>query len=238
MTGFWIAIQFLTRLPTPPVKRDTERFARSMIWFPAAGLVIGLLVAGAGWAGTGIDSWIGALAALLAWVGVTGGLHLDGLADLADARGAAHRDRARFLAVLADPHIGSHGAIALLLQLLTKLLLLHALFDRASFLPLILLPFAARIGPIAWTLALPPLHAGLAAHFHAAVGKRHLLIWAAILLGAMRAVPGLIAAPLLIFGWSYWLRRHVGGISGDCHGAGIELIESGLLISLLLSISL
>ena len=94
MRGFIIALQFLTRLPMPTPLRtivvDDAAFARSMRWFPAVGLVIGAAVAGAAWAGALVDHRLGALAALIVWVGVTGALHLDGLADLADASGAAH----------------------------------------------------------------------------------------------------------------------------------------------------
>ena len=106
MKGLILALQFLTRLPMPRVQADEADFARSMRWFPAAGLVVGLVVAGAAWAGARLDPWIGALAGLVAWVAVTGALHLDGLSDLADASGAAHKDRERMLAVMADPHVG------------------------------------------------------------------------------------------------------------------------------------
>ena len=89
MRGFIIALQFLTRLPMPAPLRtivvDDAAFARSMRWFPAVGLVIGAAVAGAAWAGALVDHRLGALAALIVWVGVTGALPLDGLADLADA---------------------------------------------------------------------------------------------------------------------------------------------------------
>lgn len=234
MTGFWIALQFLTRLPTPRVRGDAAAFARSMRWFPAAGLVVGALVAGAGRVGAGIDAWIGALAALLVWVIVTGALHLDGLSDLADARGAAHKDRAQFLRVMADPHVGSFGVVAIVLQLVAKLLLLHAAIDKGLWLALLLIPGVARIGPIVWTLCLPPLHDGLAARFRDAVAWRHVALWLVLLLGVSLWTPALLAAPLLIALWAWWLQAHVGGISGDCHGAGIELIESGLLVAALL----
>src|SRR3546814_15326329 len=104
-----------------------------MRWFPAVGLIVGALVAGAGWAGARIDPWTGALAALILWVAVTGALHPDGLGDIADGSGAAHKDRERLLAVLGDPHAGSFAVVALALQLIAKLVLLHALIDREAF---------------------------------------------------------------------------------------------------------
>lgn len=235
MKGLILALQFLTRLPMPRIQSDAADFARSMRWFPAAGLVVGLVVAGAGWAGAVLDPWTGALAALVAWVAVTGALHLDGLSDLADASGAAHKDRERFLAVLADPYVGSFGVTAIALQLIAKLVLLHNLIDAKLLVPLILVPFAARIGPLAWTIWLPPLHAGLAARFATAVRVWDIAGWLALLAASALLAPAIIVAPVLIGGWGLWLRVRLGGVSGDCHGAGIELVETGLLIASLIA---
>lgn len=234
MKGLIVAIQFLTRLPTPRVTVSSDEFAASMRWFPAVGLIVGALVAGAGWAGARIDPWTGTLAALLLWVAVTGALHLDGLGDIADASGAAHKDRERLLAVLGDPHAGSFAVVAIVLQLMTKLVLLHALLDRQAFVAVALIPFAARIGPLVWSRALPDLHAGLGARFRNAVRPVDFAIWAALLLAAAWASPSLLAAPLAFLLWGWWLLRKIGGISGDGHGAGIEIGESLLLAAALL----
>ena len=234
MKGLIVAIQFLTRLPTPRLTVSSDEFAASMRWFPAVGLIVGALVAGAGWAGARIDPWTGALAALLLWVAVTGALHLDGLGDIADASGAAHKDRERLLAVLGDPHAGSFAVVAIVLQLMTKLVLLHALLDRQAFVAVALIPFAARIGPLVWSRALPDLHAGLGARFRNAVRPVDFAIWAALLLAAAWASPSLLAAPLAFLLWGWWLLRKIGGISGDGHGAGIEIGESLLLAAALL----
>jgi adenosylcobinamide-GDP ribazoletransferase len=231
MKRFVIALQFLTRLSTPRVGGDAVDFAASMRWFPAVGLVIGLIVTGAAWLGLRIDPWTAALAALTAWVLVTGALHLDGLGDLADGCGAAHGDRSRLLAVMADPHVGSFGVVAIGLQLLAKLVLLHALIAFAPLWCLIAIPFAARIGPLVWTRWLPPLHAGLGARFAGMVRARDWIGWTTVLLAGAVVAPGLLAALLLIPAFALWLRRAIGGISGDGHGAGIELVETGLLLA-------
>ncbi|MDF0488725.1 adenosylcobinamide-GDP ribazoletransferase [Sphingomonas sp. H39-1-10] len=230
MTGLLLAIQFLTRLPTPAVAANETAFAASIRWFPLVGLLIGALVASAGWLGRG-DAWIGALAALAVWIGVTGALHLDGLADLADARGAAHGDRARLLAVLADPHVGSFGVVALVLQIIAKLVLLHTLIGAGQWGPLVLIPFAARLGPLVWTRWLPPLHAGLASRFRTAVRRIDIVVWAAVSAGAGLVWVGVLVTPVLLVGWALYLRRALGGISGDGHGAGIELVETALLVA-------
>ncbi len=234
MKGLLIAIQFLTRLPTPRIAVSSDEFAASMRWFPAVGLIVGGLVAGAAWAGAAIDQWTGALFALLIWVAVTGALHLDGLGDIADASGAAHKDRERLLAVLADPHVGSFSVVTIALQLIAKLVLLHVLVDRQEFVAIALIPFAARIGPLVWSRTLPDLHAGLGSRFRNAVRPIDFAIWGALLLAAVWVSPSLLTAPLIFAIWRWWLLRKIGGISGDGHGAGIEIGESLLLAATLL----
>lgn len=231
MKGLIVAVQFLTRLPTPRVTSDAGDFAASMRWFPAVGMLIGMIVAGAGWIGLHVDPWTGALAALAAWIGVTGALHLDGLGDIADGAGAAHGDRVRLLAAMADPHIGSFGAVAIGLQLCAKLVLLHAVLAAGPAWWVVPIPFAARIGPLVWARWLPSLHEGLGARFAGIVRPRDIIGWSAILIAVAVAMPGLLATLLLVPAWGWWLQRRIGGISGDGHGAGIEIVETGLLLA-------
>ncbi len=225
-----VAVGFLTRLPMPRVEVSADDFAAAIRFYPIVGLAIGLLVAAAGWLGALIDPWTGACAALLSWIAVTGALHLDGLADLADGLGAAHGDRTRLLAVMADPHIGSFGVVAIAGQMIAKLVLLHAVGIGWA---LVLVPVAARMGPLAWARLLPPLRpGGLGAAVAGAVRSRDLLGWGLALALAAVAVPALIALPLLVLAVAAWLRRTLGGVTGDAHGAGIEIVETGLLVAL------
>ncbi|MES3152919.1 adenosylcobinamide-GDP ribazoletransferase [Sphingomonas faeni] len=227
-----VAFGFLTRLPMPQVASRSDDFAAAIRLYPLVGVAIGGLVAGAGWSGALIDPWVGACAALLVWIAVTGALHLDGLADLADGLGAAHGDRTRLLAVMAEPHIGSFGVVVLVGQMLAKLVTLHAI-GVVAWWPLILVPGVARAGPLAWARLLPPLRpGGLGAAVSHAVRGRDLVGWGLLLLLASVTVPALIAAPFLILGFAAWLHRKIGGITGDAHGAGIELVETGLLLAI------
>lgn len=238
MKGLLVAMQFLTRLPGPRVSVSPEEFAASMRWFPAAGLVAGLLVAAAAWAGAYIDPWTGALLGLAAWVLVTGALHIDGLGDVADACGAAHKDRARLLAVLADPHMGSFGVVAIMLQLAAKLVLLYELVEAGAIAGLVGIAFAARIGPLFWTRFLPSLHDGLAARFRNVVRGTDLILWSSLLLAAAWFFPALLVAVPVMAWWGWWITRRIGGISGDGHGAGIELTETALLFALVAQVKL
>jgi adenosylcobinamide-GDP ribazoletransferase len=231
MRRFFVAIQFLTRLPTPRIASDAEDFAASIRWFPAVGMLVGAFAGGAAWLGLQSDPWIGALAALATWVAVTGALHLDGLGDVADGAGAAHGDRGRMLAAMADPHVGSFGVVAIVLQILAKLVLLHIVLASAPPWVIVPIPFAARIGPLVWARWLPSLHEGLGARFAHAVRVQDVIGWVAILIGVAVWVPMLLTSVALIPLWGFWLLRRLGGISGDGHGAGIELVETGLLLA-------
>jgi adenosylcobinamide-GDP ribazoletransferase len=232
--GFVVALQFLTRLPLPRTTASEAEFAASMRWFPAVGLIIGAILCLGAVVGLALDPWVGALLPLALWVLVTGALHLDGLGDIADASGAAHKDPDKRRAVLDDPHVGGFAVVAIALQLVAKLVLIHALLAAAPPLALALVPFAARIGPLAWARWLPPLHEGLGSRFRDAVRRVDLALWGAILLAAAWLVPALVAAPVLILLWQWFLQRRFGGVSGDGHGAGIELVETGLLFAIVL----
>ncbi len=229
-----LALSFLTRLPMPHVEADEADFAAAIRLYPVAGLVIGAIVVGAMRLGAIVDPWAGALVALIAWVWVTGALHLDGLADLSDGLGAAHGDRSRLLAVMADPHIGSFGVVTLVMQLLAKLVLLHAL-PLAAWPIVALIPAAARVGPLIWARVLPPLRpGGLGALVSRAVRPFDMIAWIMVVLLLGLAYPPLVTAPLVIVALSLWFRRKLGGVTGDVHGAGIELTETALLLAAVL----
>lgn len=239
MTRFWLAVQFLTRLPTPATPDfQPQLLVESARWFPLVGLLLGALLALPLWLGAQLDPWLAAWLGLMAWAWLTGGLHLDGLADLADGLGAAHRDRARLLAVMKDPHLGSFGVLALILQCSAKLVLLMLLARTQGWAALWLIPAWARLGPLFWQ-SLPPLAPGLAEAFSWRIPQRARLLWLLTLL-ALSAwlAPALLLAPLLLWAYHTWLRRKLGGVSGDCLGAGIELVESALLLAAVLGLQL
>lgn len=238
MRNLILAIQFLTRLPTPQLRNfEPPELAGAAAWFPVVGLIVGALVTAVTLACGQYDSWLGALLALVMWVWVTGALHLDGLADLCDALGAAHRNPQRLLEVMRDPHLGSFGVIALIVALFSKLVLLRLTLDHAALsiwsLPLICA--WARIGAIAWSAHLPPLAASTTERFVWHINKQTLM-WnlATLLLMTAALAPVLLIAPIVLLCWGWFLKRRLGGMSGDCLGAGIEITEILLLLATLL----
>jgi adenosylcobinamide-GDP ribazoletransferase len=239
VTGLLLALAFLTRLPVPAVRPEKAgNLTLAAPWFPFVGALVGVLVAIAVYLASGLGPWVGALAGLAAWVGVTGALHLDGLGDVADGLGAAHGNPERFVAVARDPHLGSFGAVAIVLQLIAKLVLLGTAVQSLglnTLLPaLVLIGAWARWVPLALGRAVPPLTQGMASRLAAGLDIRVVVI-EGIVLAAVTAylAPLLLAAlPVTLALALYW-RLRLGGITGDCHGASIEIMETALLVLLL-----
>ena len=114
---------------------------------------------------------------------------------------------------------------------LAKLVLLHAMIAHGDTAALVLVPFAARIAPLFWARWIAPLHEGLGARFRGAIRPIDRGFWATGLLAAAWSFPALLAAIPAAALWGRWIARRMGGISGDGHGAGIELIETTLLLA-------
>jgi len=243
MRGLILAVQFLTRLPTPQLSNvKQDELSSSAIWFPLVGMIIGLLLIGialigAALPGSSATPWLAALLVTLVWVGITGALHLDGAADLADALGASHRDSERFLSVLKDPHIGSFGVVVLIVLILTKLISIASLIQSpdATLWPLLLVPAWARLGAIYWSQSLEPLAAGSGKQFAAQIPENSVWLWGAGLLLLSWFTTSLfftlIAIASLLL-WRAFLQWRVGGMNGDCLGAGIEYCECAMLLAI------
>lgn len=231
-----LAIQFLTRIPTPQIDDfEPALLAKSVGWFPAVGLIIGALLVASTYYSAAIDPWLAAIFALALWTWITGGLHLDGLADMSDGLGAAHRDPARFLAVLKDPHLGSFGVLSLIIQCLLKLVLLMLLVRQQQWAALLLIPAWARSGVFIWQ-TLPALAPGMAEQFAWKNSRKVAIFWWSVLLAISAWFsPALLAAPLVLLVYRQWLKAKLGGVTGDCLGAGIEVSESALLLICVLS---
>jgi len=238
MRGLILAFQFLTRLPTPQLADfKQEELSSSATWFPLVGMVIGLLLVVAAWLGASATPWLVALLVTLVWIGITGALHLDGAADLADALGASHRDSERFLSVLKDPHIGSFGVIVLIALILTKLISIASLMESpdATLWPLLLVPAWARLGAIYWSQSLEPLAAGSGKQFAAQIPEHSVWLWGVGLLLLSWFTVSLffaVAAIASLLLWRVFLQWRVNGMNGDCLGAGIEYCECAMLLTI------
>ncbi|MBD3669555.1 MAG: adenosylcobinamide-GDP ribazoletransferase [Gammaproteobacteria bacterium] len=241
MKGFWLAWQFLTRLPAPVYRDVSDReIGASQAWYPLVGLLIGLLLYAADWAlqQGPFSMTVVAILILLLWVGVTGALHLDGLADIADAWIGSQGDRQRALEIMKDSTSGPMGVTALILLLLLKFALLQQLLQQTGgALLLIFIPVLARVIVPLLFLSLPylrPSGLGRALADHRPLVP--MLVMTLALLGLGYLLNGwhiLILGLVLLWSWlclGLLFRHRFGGLTGDMVGAAIELSEVALLI--------
>jgi len=236
--GLILAFGFLTRLPMPQLADfKKEELSSSAIWFPLVGLSIGLLLLLAAWLGLSSSPWLAALLVVLLWTGITGALHLDGAADLADALGAAHRDPKRLHDVMKDPHTGTFGVVAIVAILLTKLVAVAWIVEspQIELWALLLIPAWARLGAIFWSQTLDAIAPGSGERFKWDMPENALWGWG-ILLFLMTWITvsflfGVVALAALLL-WRFYLKWRLSGMTGDCLGAGIEYCECLLLLTL------
>jgi adenosylcobinamide-GDP ribazoletransferase len=239
MKSFLAALQFLTVFPLRRAfpERSLEH---ASFWFPLVGLIIGLVVAGLDAIGTlcRIPPVILSVLSVAMLAALTGGLHMDGLADTADGFLGA-RDRARVLEIMRDSRIGTMGALALLFAILLKAAALVDFEGTSRFCALVLAPLAGRSMQLA-TMSLLPYARGPGGLATAFIRRRRRLfaLWAflwtgvgAVLLFGFVVGLGLIVVCLvgttLLAAWS---DRRIGGFTGDTLGATSEAIETLVLV--------
>jgi adenosylcobinamide-GDP ribazoletransferase len=226
------AFAFLTRLPVWSGPLLDEDLGRSVTFFPVVGLVLGLGLTGAGALVDGaLSPTLGAVVVVALLAALTGGLHLDGLADVFDALGGGRGDRQRMLDIMKDSRIGAHGAAALVLLLLAKVLAAAEVLARRDLAGLLAFPAIARwavtpaivFHPYARDEGTGRAFNGQARAWEVA-GATALLALALAALGPRLFVPaaGALAAASAL---ALWLRRRLGGLTGDVYGASIELAE-------------
>lgn len=236
--GGLLALQFLTRLPIPvqcPWTPATRRWAVRA--YPLVGLLLGalLLLAAQLLIALGTPVPVIALALLSLWVALSGGLHLDGVMDLADALGS-NQPLARRWEIIKDPQIGSFGMLALLFLLAWKGVLLWALLHyHAPLWWLLVVPALGRWAGVALLVLTPcARQSGLAWSWQQSLTPRE-AFWALLPLVvggglAPELLGWLAASALFMVGFRACLWRLFNGINGDMIGATIEGGELWLLI--------
>ena len=233
-------IAFFTRVPVP-ASRGGRSFAEALWAAPVAGALVGLCAGLAILAGLGLGLPQGAAAALglAAGIVLTGALHEDGAADLADGFGGG-RTAGDKLAIMRDSRIGSYGTLALILSALVRWSALAALAAApggAVLWAAIAAHAASRAVLPAFAAHVPPardtgLSAGLGAIGTGAITAALGLGFVALLplgIGFAVVVAVLLAGIFLLMGWL--CRRQIGGQTGDVLGA----LQQGCEIAILLA---
>jgi adenosylcobinamide-GDP ribazoletransferase len=230
---FLVATQFLTRLPVPHVRFDPDSLSRAAKFFPVVGLAMGLGASALQRiAAPYLSRPLVALLVLIFLVLATGGLHEDGLSDIADGFGGGW-DREQVLAILRDSRIGSYGAVALILSALARFLLLSSLPVNRFTAFVVSAHVLCRWTTLPLSYFLPPAREddGQGARIAQKISPASLLIGTllsfAIVFYFMRTefwIPVLVALVITALSGLYYSRR-IGGITGDCFGATNQLTE-------------
>ncbi|WP_339543701.1 adenosylcobinamide-GDP ribazoletransferase [Pseudomonas sp. RA_35y_Pfl2_P32] len=242
MLPLWIALQFLSSLPIRlPGMPSPQELGRSLLFYPLVGLLFGGLLWGLNGLLAGAPALLHAAILLTVWVVLSGGLHLDGLADSADAWLGGFGDRERTLAIMKDPRSGPIAVVTLVLVLLLKFAALLALIEQQATVGLILAPLLGRTALLGLFLTTPYVRAGglgqaLADHLPRQAGRRVLLLsaLACVLVAGWSGVIALLAAAGVFVGVRHLMQRRLGGTTGDTAGALLELLEVAVLMALAL----
>jgi len=230
------AARYLTIVPLPG-GAGASPLGRSAPWFPVVGLAIGgLLVVIDALTARLFPTLLAALLTVTAWKLVTGGLHLDGLADCLD--GLAGADAARRLAIMSDSRIGTFGAVGLVLFLLLEVAAVAELPPPARWRALLAAPALARAVPPLLARVFPPARpAGQAAAFRQGLsrGAAPLALGAGVAAAAaVLGAAGLAAAAVACLAGlalGRFLAGRLGGVTGDVLGAALETAELATLLT-------
>lgn len=245
MRLFFATLAFMSRLPVPARLLqgvETERYVRGVVFFPLTGVLLGALSGVVFLAlERGCGTPLAALFSVLALALLTGGFHLDGLADTCDGVFST-RKRERMLEIMRDSRLGTHGGLGLIFVLLGKVLVVNELALRGGHM-LPALVCACVAGRSACVLlmyrqryarqeGLGNLFIGKVTGMQSAIT----LAIGALFCALLGQTAGLIAFALTlvaVYLLALALKRTLGGQTGDTLGAAIELGELIFLLALL-----
>lgn len=242
MLPLWIALQFLSSLPIRlPGMPAPEQLGRSLLFYPLVGLLFGVILWALNIALAGAPLLLHAALLLTVWVLLSGALHLDGLADSADAWLGGFGDRERTLTIMKDPRSGPIAVVTLVLVLLLKFAALLALIEQQQGIALIIVPLIGRAALLGLFLTTTYVRAGglgqaLADHLPRKAGWQVLAVsaTACVVIAGFNAVVALLLAVIVFIWLRHLMVRRLGGTTGDTAGALLELLEMSVLVGLAL----
>jgi len=235
---YFLAQSFLSRIPIPKtVEYSDKNVGQAVLYYPVVGLLIGAILALCAYCLSFADHLLVAVILTSVWAAVTGALHLDGLADSADAWLGGHGDKQRIFTIMQDPRSGTAAVVALVLILLLKVILLSLLLQYEQYFLILMIPVAARFAAVALLYLLAAAKQQGLAYIAKSFLPSSTPIYLLILLMVLSMIMPLIMCMVVIS--IYLLKRimqsQIGGMTGDTLGASIEIIEMfGLLAAYLM----
>ena len=242
MKKFLIALQFLTIIPFKiKGKVDDNDLGKSLIYFPIVGLLIGLFLVGITYISASLPPLVASALILIAWVIITGGIHLDGFADTCDGF-YGNRRKEDILRIMRDSRVGTMGAVGVALILLFKFAVLSSIRSGDLWKVLIIaVVFARWSQAFACATSKYARDEGKAKYFIEYARKGDIFIGAVFTLllnWFLMGIRGVILFVITLAVVSIFIRyakRKIGGMTGDTVGAANEIAEAAsLLFSLIL----
>ncbi|MFP3323352.1 adenosylcobinamide-GDP ribazoletransferase [Planococcus sp. SIMBA_160] len=248
LEGLLLTFQFFSSIPVHreiPVKKPQVTAMYSLL--PLVGLMMGALASTLVWllhiTAEPSPLMMAFLLTFLLWA-ITGGLHLDGLADTGDAY-FSYQSRDKRLEIMGDPRIGAFGAMVLIFAIAGKIIVLAELIPSVSLFAITAVPVISRIGLSVLSVSAKPAKTdGLAAYFQRLIDHKTVWLamfaWSLAVLVALFAFCGwavalafLLASIVATIGYNKWCDKNFGGVTGDLLGGyaeGMELLLWGMLL--------
>jgi adenosylcobinamide-GDP ribazoletransferase len=236
--GFLTALRFLTIMPLPGHREiGPEEVGRSIVYFPLVGLIIGLLLVFLNWLlGLALPASLTRVLLVAALAAVTGGLHLDGLADTFDGL-AVHSTAEERWQAMRDSRSGAFGVISVSCLLIVKFVALNSVPSNVLLPALVIMPVVSRwvmvYGIFAFPYARP---SGLGKLFKQGTNQLRFIVATIITLAAALLLGQLAGLGIMAGGWliamalAYYFKGKFGGLTGDTYGALNEITEAAALI--------
>ena len=240
LKAFYLALSFLTRIPSPSLPEvQPADFGRAALFYPLVGLIIGAILCLPLLLLPEAEPLLLAAIITVLWAVVTGGLHLDGVADGADAWLGGWGDEEKTHRILKDPLVGAAGAIAIASTLLLKWAALTVLIEHQYGWIILFAPVLGRSMILLLFLTTPYVRAGglaSAVTEHMPRTAAQALVVVVVVLAAVIAWQGLLLALI-----GFWLLRRLmlqrlQGCTGDTAGASVEFGEMFWLMGVALSL--
>jgi adenosylcobinamide-GDP ribazoletransferase len=236
MRGLRGAVAFLTRIPVTSHVMEPGELAISVRWFPLVGALVGVVVGGtyalgAQW----LPSLVAGLIAVLVGVMVTGGLHEDGLGDIADAFGGGS-DAADVARILKDPRQGTFGVLAIAGALFLRAGALGSMSPIDGLAMAVAAHVIGRAAVVVGMRLFHPVGDGLAANYSRPLTAVDLVVALGLGIGIGAAAAGIwvaafIAVALVAVGITGRVSlKKLGGVSGDVLGAIEQVTETAILV--------
>ena len=243
---FLIAMQFLTRLPVQLTTQPSEKdLGYSLLFYPLVGLIIGSILIGLGWLLNGTPPLVITALLITSWILLTGGLHLDSLADSADAWIGGMGDRSKTLAIMKDPSCSPASVATIVVIILLKFVALHTTIITGEWITLLFaIALARTLLPLLF-LTTPYVRGnGLGSSLSSNQSRLlSILIIIAVfmlmfLIADMRYLLLALTALITFFFLRNLMIQRIGGTTGDTAGALVEITETTVLLVSVITINI